>query len=58
LKRSFYEVETVKNNWKMRELRRAINTLLFERTGLSTNKGAVIAKVNAYSGKTGPVILE
>jgi predicted nuclease of restriction endonuclease-like (RecB) superfamily len=43
--RRFYEIETVKNNWKIRELRRAINTLLYERTGLSKNKEAVIAKM-------------
>lgn len=30
LKRSFYEVQTIKNNWSARELSRAMNTLLFE----------------------------
>lgn len=45
LKRHFYEVEAVKNAWKVRDLARAIDTLLFERTGLSVNKAAVIAKV-------------
>ena len=45
LKRAFYEVQTVKNNWSVRELNRAMGTLLFERTGLSINKEAVIAKV-------------
>jgi predicted nuclease of restriction endonuclease-like (RecB) superfamily len=44
LKRAFYEVESVKNNWSVRELNRAMSTLLFERTGLSINKEAVIAK--------------
>jgi predicted nuclease of restriction endonuclease-like (RecB) superfamily len=44
LKRAFYEVQSIKNNWSVRELERAISTLLFERTGLSTNKEAVIAK--------------
>lgn len=44
LKRIFYEVQTVKNNWSVRELNRAMNTLLFERTGLSTDKEKVIAK--------------
>jgi predicted nuclease of restriction endonuclease-like (RecB) superfamily len=44
LKRTFYEVQAIKNNWSVRELERAMNTLLFERTGLSTNKEAVIAK--------------
>jgi predicted nuclease of restriction endonuclease-like (RecB) superfamily len=37
-------METIKNNWSVRELERAINTALYIRTGLSTNKEAVIAK--------------
>lgn len=45
LKRRFYEVEAVKNAWKVRELERAIDTLLFERTGLSTDKEGIIAKM-------------
>jgi predicted nuclease of restriction endonuclease-like (RecB) superfamily len=44
LKRAFYEVQAIKNNWGIRELNRAMSTLLFERTGLSTNKEEVIAK--------------
>lgn len=35
LKRAFYEVETIKGNWSKRELKRQINSLLFERMGLS-----------------------
>ena len=45
LKRRFYEIEAVKNAWKVRELERAINTLLFERTGLSTDKKGIISKI-------------
>lgn len=45
LKKVFYEVQAIKNNWSVRELERAMGTLLFERTGLSTNKEAVIAKM-------------
>lgn len=45
LKRAFYEVQAIKNNWSVRELERAMNSLLFERTGLSTNKETVIAKI-------------
>jgi predicted nuclease of restriction endonuclease-like (RecB) superfamily len=44
LERLFYEVETIKNNWSVRELERAMDTGLYIRTGLSTNKEAVIAK--------------
>lgn len=45
VKRRFYEAASVKNAWKVRELERAIDTLLFERTGLSTDKQGVIAKI-------------
>ena len=45
LERLFYEVESIKNNWGIRELERAIGTSLFFRTGMSVNKGAVIAKI-------------
>jgi len=44
LKRAFYEVQSIKNNWSVRQLIRAMNTMLFERTGLSTDKASVIAK--------------
>jgi predicted nuclease of restriction endonuclease-like (RecB) superfamily len=46
LKRQFYEIEAIKNNWSVRELKRAINSMLFERTGLSTDKQQVIEKHN------------
>jgi len=42
LKREFYEVETIKNSWSVRDLQRAMNSMLYERTGLSTNKHAVL----------------
>ena len=44
LKRSFYEMEAIKNAWSVRELQRAMNSMLYERTGLSSNKQAVIDK--------------
>ncbi|GGF28421.1 PDDEXK nuclease domain-containing protein [Hymenobacter cavernae] len=43
LQRSFYEVQAVKNSWSVRELKRAIDSALYERTGLSTDKAAVLA---------------
>lgn len=43
LQHAFYEVQAVKNSWSVRELKRAINSALYERTGLSTNKAAVLA---------------
>jgi predicted nuclease of restriction endonuclease-like (RecB) superfamily len=44
LERLFYEVEAIKNNWSVKELERAFDSGLYLRTGLSTNKEAVIAK--------------
>ena len=43
LQRAFYEVQAVKNSWSVRELKRAIDSALYERTGLSTDKAAVLA---------------
>jgi hypothetical protein len=48
-KRFFYETECVRNNWSVRELNRAISTLLFERTHRSKNKKAVIAKIQGIA---------
>ena len=41
LKRNFYEMESIKGNWSFRELERQINSLYFERSGLSKNKKAL-----------------
>jgi hypothetical protein len=38
VKRAFYEIECIKGNWSVRELRRQISTLYFERSGLSRDK--------------------
>ena len=43
LQRAFYEVQAVKNSWSVRELKRAISSALYERTGLSTDKATVLA---------------
>lgn len=45
-RRIFYEIEAIKGNWTVRQLRRQINSLLYERTGLSKNKEALLAMVN------------
>lgn len=37
MKRTFYEIETIKGIWSVRELKRNINSLLFERSGLSAD---------------------
>jgi predicted nuclease of restriction endonuclease-like (RecB) superfamily len=43
-KRSFYELEAIKNSWSVRDLARAINSMLYERLGLSSNKVSVLNK--------------
>jgi predicted nuclease of restriction endonuclease-like (RecB) superfamily len=42
MQRLFYELQTIKNNWSVRDLKRAINSMQFERTGLSTDKATVM----------------
>jgi len=37
-KRAFYETECIRGNWSVRELKRQIASLYYERTGLSRNK--------------------
>lgn len=51
LKRAFYEVEGIKGRWSVRQLKRQINTLLFERTGLSTEKDRLLEKIHVQNDK-------
>ncbi len=37
IKRTFYEIACIKGNWSVSELKRQINTLYFERSGMSLN---------------------
>lgn len=43
LARSFYEKQTIKENWGFREMKRQIDSALFQRLALSTNKKGVLA---------------
>ena len=49
LKRAFYEIECIRGNWSVRELKRQIGSLYYERSGLSRdkNKLAELAQVMA-----------
>ena len=49
LKRAFYIVEAIKGTWSVKELKRQINTLLFERSGLSKNPEKLIESINEKS---------
>ena len=46
-KRAFYENECLRGNWSVRQLRRQVGTLLYERAGLSKNKAAVIQRARS-----------
>ena len=43
-KRAFFENQCLKSRWSVRQLQRQIGSLLYERTGLSANKKAVIER--------------
>jgi predicted nuclease of restriction endonuclease-like (RecB) superfamily len=51
-KRAFYENECLKGNWSKRQLQRQIGSLLYERTGLSTEKEAVIERARQQAIET------
>lgn len=48
-KRSFYEVESIRGNWSVRELKRQIASLYYERSGFSKEKSKLskLAQTNA-----------
>ncbi|MBQ4514568.1 MAG: DUF1016 family protein [Anaerolineaceae bacterium] len=46
LERSFYEKQTEKEHWGVRELKRQIKSMLFHRLALSTNKDEVMRLAN------------
>jgi len=47
--RLFYELECIKGTWSVKELRRQIGSLLYERTGLSKNKKKLLALAHQNS---------
>jgi len=54
LKRTYYEIECIKGNWSVRELRRQINSLYFERSGLSKNPEKLSALTNEKTERLQP----
>jgi len=55
LKRSFYEIECIKGNWSVRELKRQICSLYFERSGLSHDKAKLSELANAVAVQAEPL---
>jgi hypothetical protein len=47
LKQAFYEAECLQGNWSIHHLQRQIGSLLYERTGLSTDKESVIGRASS-----------
>ena len=56
LKRAFYEIESVRGNRSVRELKRQIASLYFERSGLSTDKGKLAAMAHAAAEQAKPAL--
>lgn len=54
LKRQFYEVEAIRGNWSVRELKRQIATQYFERSGLSLDKEALAKLAHQGAEKQEP----
>lgn len=48
-KRAFYEIEVIKGCWSVRELKRQINSLYYERSGFSYDKQALSRLTNQNS---------
>ncbi|MFP4642689.1 MAG: YhcG family protein [Dehalococcoidia bacterium] len=54
LKRTFYEIECMRGNWSIRELKRQIGSLYYERSGLSTDKEKLAELVQNGSEQAEP----
>ncbi len=52
VKRRFYETECIKGTWSVRELKRQIDTLYFERSGISRKPELLSAEVQEKSEKS------
>lgn len=54
-KRAFYEVECLRGNWSVRELKRQMGSLYYERSGLSQNKKKLSELANS-DAETQPIL--
>lgn len=57
-KRAFYENECLRGNWSVRQLQRQIGSLLYERTGLSSEKQVVIEAGRAQASENPATLAE
>jgi len=56
-KRAFYELECIRGNWSVRELKRQIASLYYERSGLSTNKGKLATLAQEGAERAEPALV-
>jgi len=54
LKRSFYEAQAIQGNWSLKEFQRQMGSLLYERTGMSTDKKGLILDTNKKAEPSTP----
>ena len=57
-KRAFYENQCLKENWSVRQLQRQIGSMLYERTGLSSDKEAVIEHARKQAAESPSEIVD
>ncbi|NTU44158.1 MAG: DUF1016 domain-containing protein [Chlorobiaceae bacterium] len=55
-KRSFYEVESIQGSWTVRELKRQIHSLYYERSGLSRDKQKLSRLAHQHAERQGPLV--
>lgn len=55
-KRAFYELECIRGNWSVRELKRQIASLTYERSGLSKDKGKLLALAQEGAERAEPTL--
>jgi predicted nuclease of restriction endonuclease-like (RecB) superfamily len=54
--RAFYELECIRGNWSVRELKRQIASLYYERSGLSKDKGKLATLAQAGAERAEPTL--
>lgn len=57
LKRAFYEVECLRGGWSVRELKRQIGSLYYERSALSKDKSALAKHVDSLAEPNEPALV-
>ena len=55
-KRSFYQVESIQGSWTVRELKRQIHSLYYERSDLSRDKHKLSRLAHQQAERQGPLL--